>query len=611
MMRRRWSSLRLNNIPIRYKLIINFMLISIAPSIVLGLLVSYSVTRIIEDQANEHTLQLIGKVNTSIEHVVSNMQNLTYFISFDPHVQKFLSQSDNELDSEEQYAASQFLQGFTTLYPEVAGILIADRVGTYMSNDMYARTVKPLTEELWYKQAVDSKGIFTIVGHPVDRNVTTHTNYKPEEVVSVARAILEPTTQLVRGVVLVDLKLRIIAEAAKDVRLGKTGYLMVIDHKGESIYTPSNPIINSFPLEWIKDQSSGTFSKDVDGRSLQFIYLTSPFTNWTTVGVFPTTESATEVREIQFYVVSFVFLICMMGITASLYVSHTISRPIQQLQSFMHKAESGDLAVRHTSSRTDEIGMLGKSFNKMLIQLRKLLELNELQERQKREAELKSLQAHIKPHFLYNTLDTIHWLARKKGADDVAEVVEALSRLFRIGLSKGNEMIPLVDEMEHIHSYLKIQKTRYRDKLNYEIDIAPNTQQLIVLKIMLQPIVENAIYHGLKQRRGPGMIRISTKLEDQTLILMVEDDGVGMEPERLLDLQTQLTSEIGGQTYSSGYGIMNVQARIKLTFGERYGVLIDSDYGKGTTIKIVHPIIDDSRRGGVVDESDMEGTYRG
>jgi two-component system sensor histidine kinase YesM len=610
-MMRRWSSLELNNIPIRYKLIINFMLISIVPSLLLGLLVSYSVTRIIEDKANEHTLQLISKVNTSIEHVVSNMQNVTYFISFDPHVQKFLSESDNELDPEEQYTASQFLKGFTTLYPEVAGILVADRLGTYMSNDMYARTMKPMTEEHWYKQAVESRGIFTIVGHPVDRNVTTHTNYKPEEVVSVARAILEPATQVVKGVVLVDLKLRIIAEAAKDVRLGKTGYLMVIDHKGESIYTPSNPIIDFFPLDWIEGQSSGTFSQEVDSRSLQFIYMTSPFTNWTTVGVFPTNESATEVREIQFYVVSFVFLICMMGITASLYVSHTISRPIQQLQSFMHKAESGDLTVRHTSSRTDEIGNLGKSFNTMLVQLRKLLVLTELQERKKREAELKSLQAHIKPHFLYNTLDTIHWLARKKGADDVAEVVESLSRLFRIGLSKGNEMIPLVDEMEHIHSYLKIQKTRYRDKLNYEIDIDPNTQQLTVLKIMLQPVVENAIYHGLKQRRGPGMIRISTKLEDQTLILIVEDDGVGIEPERLLDLQDQLALEMAGQTYSSGYGIMNVQARIKLTFGERYGVLIDSDYGKGTTVKIVHPIIDGSRRGGGMDESDMEGTYRG
>jgi len=603
--------LELNNLPIRYKLIIHFTLISIVPSLLLGMLVSYTVTRIIEDRANEHTLQLIGKVNTSLEHVVSNMQNLTYFISFDPHVQKFLSDTDNRLSADEQYTVSRFLQGFTTLYPEVAGILVADRQGGYMSNDMYARRPASLTEELWYEQAVDSRGIFTIVGHPVNRNVTTHTNYRPEEVISVARAILEPDTQVVKGVVLVDLKLRVIAEAAKDVRLGKTGYLMVIDHRGENIYTPTNPMIDGFPLAWIGDQASGMFAKQVNGRSLQFIYLTSPFTNWTTVGVFPKNESAAEARQIQFYVVSFVFLICLMGITASLYVSHTISRPIQQLKAFMHKAESGDLTVRHTGSRTDEIGMLGKSFNTMLVQLRKLLELTELQERQKREAELKSLQAHIKPHFLYNTLDTIHWLARKKGADDVAEVVEALSRLFRIGLSRGNERIPLADEMAHIRSYLQIQKTRYRDKLNYQIEMDPDTEHLEVLKIMLQPFVENAIYHGLKQRRGPGNIWISARLAEQALVLTVADDGIGIAEDQLSALQEQLASDIRGQTNFSGYGIMNVLARVKLTFGEPYGVLIDSERGRGTTVTIMHPIIDGAKGGGESNEPDMEGAYRG
>jgi two-component system sensor histidine kinase YesM len=662
MMKRAWL-LEMNNWPIRYKLILHFMLISIVPSFLLGLLVSYTVTRIIDDQVNDHTLQIIGKVNTSLEHVISNMQNVTYFVAFDPNVRQFLS--GQELDAEEMYTVSRFLQGFTTLYPEVAGILVADRNGSYLSNDMYARTDVPLTAELWYQQAVESRGIFTIVGHPENRNVTTHTNYSPSEVVSVVRAILEPDTQRVQGVVLVDLKLRVIAETAKDVRLGKTGYLMVIDHKGENIYAPANPIINRVPIEWFSDQPSGTFSREVNGRSLQFIYLTSPFTNWTTVGVFPTHESAAEVREIQFYVVSFVFLICVMGITASLYVSHSISRPLQQLQSFMHKAESGDLTVRLTSNRQDEIGMLGRSFNKMLVQLRRLLELTELQERQKREAELKSLQAHIKPHFLYNTLDTIHWLARRKGADDVAEVVESLSRLFRIGLSRGNEMIPLMDEIEHIRSYLKIQKTRYRDKLNYTIEIDPSVQHLEVLKIVFQPIVENAIYHGLKQRRGPGNIRIAAKREGYLLLLIVEDDGIGMTSEQLAELRAKLDgagtglsagggqsghaqpgpsgeggkmghvppalsaasaqtgpiqpawSAAGGQSghsqstvAGSGYGIVNVQARVKLSYGDEYGVKVESRYGEGTTVTIVHPIIEGGRSGGETRESHMEGADR-
>src|SRR5690606_21802981 len=159
--------LEMNNLPIRYKLITHFMLISIVPSLLLGVLVSFTVTRIIDNQVNDHTLQLIGKVNTSLEHVASNMQNITYFISLNPLVQPFLSANGEELSSEEKYTVSRFLQGFTTLYPEVAGILVADSKGRYMSNDMYARTAEPLTEEIWFKQAVDSRGIFTLIGHPV------------------------------------------------------------------------------------------------------------------------------------------------------------------------------------------------------------------------------------------------------------------------------------------------------------------------------------------------------------------------------------------------------------------------------------------------------------
>ncbi|MGV2686609.1 sensor histidine kinase, partial [Clostridium perfringens] len=139
-----------------------------------------------------------------------------------------------------------------------------------------------------------------------------------------------------------------------------------------------------------------------------------------------------------------------------------------------------------------------------LLQIRKLMKLSELREKQKREAELRSLQAHIKPHFLYNTLDTIHWMARKKGADDVSDLVESLSRLFRIGLSKGDDIISMSDEWMHISSYLQIQKTRYRDRLQVEMELSPEAEKLYVLKLLLQPVVENAIYHGIKARRGPG-----------------------------------------------------------------------------------------------------------
>ena len=213
---------------------------------------------------------------------------------------------------------------------------------------------------------------------------------------------------------------------------------------------PRTPIIERIPIEWLGDQSSGTLSKEVNGRSLQLIYFTSSFTNWTTVGVFPTHESAAAVRQIQFYVVSFVFLICMMGITASLHVSHSISRPIQQLQSFMQKAEEGDLTVRHTSRRQDELGKLGMSFNKMLVPAAQAAGADGTAGEAEAGSGTEELAGPYQAAFSVQYLGYDPLAGEKKGANDVAEVVESLSRLFRIGLSKGQEMIPLLDEIEHI-----------------------------------------------------------------------------------------------------------------------------------------------------------------
>jgi two-component system sensor histidine kinase YesM len=349
------------------------------------------------------------------------------------------------------------------------------------------------TEESWYEEAVKNEGIFKIIGHPTERKLASHVNYKDNEVVSVVRSIIDPETQQVKGVVLIDLKLRVIAEASKNVRLGKSGYLMVIDENGEEIYAPKEPLINEIPKRLLNSDDSGSFSQHLDGNTLQFIYQKQPFTNWTTVGIFSTEESVVEVRTIHFYVICFVFFVCLFGITASYNLSTSMSKPIAQLITFMRKVESGNLTIRYKGERKDEIGMLGRSFNKMIAKINDLISLTERQERQKREAELRSLQAHIKPHFLYNTLDTINWMARKRGAGDVAEVVASLSRLFRIGLSKGNDIILLTEEMTHIQSYLKIQKARYRDKLNYTITIDPNIHDVMILKIFLQPIVENSI----------------------------------------------------------------------------------------------------------------------
>lgn len=602
----------------RNKLLILFLLINIVPSVGLGLLVDYTVNRIIGKQVNENTLQLIGKVNESLEFYLSNMQNMTYLISFNSEIKRFVDVgntmefSPDELVTEE-YNIRKFLQGFTTLYSEIAAIMIVNSNGEYISNELYARNTQRLTGESWYKEAVSARGIFQIIGKPQHRNITSHAKYKEDEVVTVVRAMINPDTHEVEGVVLIDLKLRVIAEAVKNVSLGKYGYLLVMDQQGGRIYSPENAMISDIPEGWITDPNGGTFSQLVEGESYQFIYRKSPFTNWTTIGVFSSSESVAEVQEIRFYVIMSVYFLVMLGTAPAIYLAYSMSRPINQLMSLMQMAENGNLSVRYEEKRRDEVGHLGRSFNTMLTQLNRLLKLTERQGRQKVEAELRSLQAHIRPHFLYNTLDTIHWMARKKGAEDVAEVVQSLSKLFRLGLSKGHDIIPLTDEIEHIQSYLLIQKTRYKDKLNFSLQVSQEVQSVYVLKLVLQPILENAIYHGIKERRGPGHIEITAEEHEGMLVLRVRDDGVGMSEHKLsllrvkMDQVTQVGSEQDYESNESllsvspkegqdqiGYGLYNVQARIQLTFGSQYGMSIESELGMGTTVTIVHPLLHNS-----------------
>ncbi|MBD7966776.1 cache domain-containing sensor histidine kinase [Paenibacillus gallinarum] len=594
-----WKQLRFSQMPLRYQLSILFLLIGIVPALGLGVLVNFTVDRIVERQVEDNTLQLIGKVNQSLDKSIDNLQSITYLAEFDEDVQTFIKESGNERDPRQLTEnMSTFFQGFTTLYPEIAGIMVVNSQGAYLSNEMYAYNDADLTEEEWFKQAAGQKGIFTVIGHPGKRSVTTHVNYTPEEVVSVARAFVDSETQDIKGVILIDLKLRSLSGIARDITLGKNGYLMILDEEGEKIYAPENSVLRHFNPSWFDDNSSGTFNKQIGNENYQFQYQTSSYTGWRTIGVFDTGDAALAVREIHFYVVCYLFIVCMFGLTAAYVLSQSISRPIHHLMSLMQKAEKGDMTLRYLGNRGDEVGQLGISFNRMLQEIKKLMAINRQKEKQKQEAELRSLTAHIKPHFLYNTLDTIHWMARKQGADDVSVMIQSLSKLFRIGLSKGSNMIPLSQEIEHISSYLQIQKTRYRDRVECHIDIKEDELHCYVVKLMLQPLVENAIYHGIKARRGAGTILIKVRKQGEALIITVSDNGAGMDEDWLQHLRKQLEDPLATlethneeQLPGRSYGLLNIQARIQLTFGPPYGIALDSTQGEGTKVTIIHPLL--------------------
>lgn len=286
------------------------------------------------------------------------------------------------------------------------------------------------------------------------------------------------------------------------------------------------------------------------------------------------------------------FILILIGAVAiSRRISAGITEPIQRLCEVTRLAGRGDFAVRAQESVDDELAVLGTSFNQMVERIGNLVEDIRVEQLNLRATELKLLQAQINPHFLYNTLDAIIWLAESGQNDQVVLMVSSLSDFFRTTLSKGRDYISVQEEEAHIRSYLQIQQFRYRDILEYEICIPEELYDCQILKLTLQPLVENALYHGIKNKRGLGHILVTGKEKDGKLQFCVRDNGIGMTPECLAYVRALIDGELTEENSSSGFGLSNVEQRIRLNYGTECGLTIESVYGEGTEVKVVIPAV--------------------
>jgi len=271
-------------------------------------------------------------------------------------------------------------------------------------------------------------------------------------------------------------------------------------------------------------------------------------------------------------------------------ISRGVYIPIKKLHDMTTTITKNDLQALVTHGNVDEITEMGLSFNIMVGRVRELLDAKVREQENLKRAELRALQAQINPHFLYNTLDTIIWMTESKKADQVIEIVRALSSFFRISLSKGRDWITIAEEVERTRNYLVIQKMRYRDILDYRIEMDESVAANSILKLILQPLVENALYHGIKNKRQGGTIVVrAMRRNDSEILLQVQDNGIGFSPERLAQLQADLDDDSGEIKLESGFGIGNVNKRIKLYYGRDYGVSIQTEAGVGTCVTIVIP----------------------
>ena len=391
------------------------------------------------------------------------------------------------------------------------------------------------------------------------------------------------------GVLMADYYFTAITSLCENISLGKSGYVYLVDTETEIVYHPQQQLIyaglKEENLSAVRDLVFGTCRDVFEGRERLLIVTTVDFTRWRMVGVAYLDEIMTIVPELLRITLSILVAGLFLSMAVAILSGSYVSKPLRSLEQAMAKVEAGNLNITINEQGFAEIHSLSRAFKHMLARIRLLMEQIVHEQEIKRLHELNALQAQINPHFLYNTLDSIVWMEERGRSREAITMVTALARLFRISISKGMRTITVQEELEHVRNYLIIQNMRFQNKFEYTITAEAEVLSLRTLKLIVQPIVENAIQHGLEEYMVErGSVVISAYIEDNALIYKIEDNGAGMPAEQV---ETILTAPAG----KSGIGVRNVHERIQLTFGREYGITIHSVEDEGTQVYLRLPVI--------------------
>ena len=430
---------------------------------------------------------------------------------------------------------------------------------------------------------------------PHVQNLFEDPDYLYRWVVSLSRQVeLTRAGAIESGVLLVDMNFGGIEQICKNVDLGESGYLYLIDGDGEIIYHPRQQLIYASLLRENNRAAAGyedgIHREKFGGETRQVTVKTVGYTGWKLVGVVPAESLASNHIQLRLFGVFIVLFFIFFLVFVNLGVSERIAVPIKALEQSVKELEAGSESVDIAIGGPYEVQHLGNSIRSMVSTMRQLMDDIIRQEESKRKSELDVLQSQINPHFLYNTLDSIVWMIENNRYDDAIVMVTSLARLFRISLSRGRTLITVGEELEHARHYMTIQKMRFKNKFTSEIRADGEALGCETVKLVVQPIVENAIYHGMEYADGDGEILVWAHIEGEDLYIDVTDNGPGMRQEQVDRLLREDDGPAAPSRGGSGIGLRNVHQRIQLTYGKPYGLEIESEPDEGTTIRIHLPV---------------------
>lgn len=556
--------------------------------IMLDIFFIYKMSEIVEKDTHVYAYEIVKQLGRNIESYIDHMQEVMWMISSqDTSLINQLKEPLNQKAVRKSYFLEEMRNRGSS--NGVVSINIFGENGLVLT-DSASNAIKDyidVKQMEWYTKAVEAQGKPVISA--------SHTqNYLKNEgkwVFSLSAAIMEENKIL--GIVLIDMSYKNLTDMCNDIQLGEKGYVYIVGQGQEMIYHPKQQLIYSGILQEdlarVMQQEEGSFTEVLEDKRLVTVHSLKEV-GWRVVGVSYIGELLVSKQEIIIPLIILTLLALVVAFLISKRIVSQTAKPIRELTEHMQEIELGKLGVEiDTQSDTEEIQCLTASFKEMVYKIEGLIEQVEDNQKKLRKSELKVLQSQINPHFLYNSLDTIIWLGEREECEKVVQMTAALARYFRLSLSKGKEVITIYEEVEHVKHYLQIQKIRYASKLTYTIEVSPDIFDEMIVKIVLQPLVENALYHGIKDLEEGGYIRVLGFREGNNIILEVYDNGKGMSREQIKNI---LKAPSSTSITKGGVAIKNVHERIQVYFGQDYGLSYESEYGKWTKVRITIPVIE-------------------
>jgi two-component system sensor histidine kinase YesM len=596
---------RLHNLffsSIRVRLMLFIFLIALVPLIVLGYLMFHASSSIINESVTQNTSETMNQVLDNIEFHLQTMDNAAQDVVYDSSFFNKLKTVNGSYDYQDIQSVNEIKALLTKELSIQKGLksifLIGDKYFFISNSDTYIYPAQISIQEqmknsVWYKKAVEMGGrsVFTIVESESSLEVSGFKEGTQNRTIRLVRLLRNIQTGDPIGVLGVDMDSRMIDNIVSKLQIEYYGLFIVVDDEGNLIYKldPNNRFEDSGQLKdlGLDKLKSGVDQIKIQGKETIRINKSSSLTGWRVIQYIPYSELITPIVFIQRLTMITVIICLAAAFVMSLFVSNRLVKPLKNLVGLTKKVQQGHLDVRLDDIRQDEIGYLSANFNIMISRLREMHDEIYREQELKRQAELSALQAQIQPHFLYNTLDSVKWMAVIRGELQISEMITALVNLLRNSISLGKETITVRKEVENLKNYILIQHMRYYHVFEVTYHVEDEVLDMGIPKLILQPLVENSLYHGIDTTKQGGRIELAVEMKQGYLVCKIMDNGKGMSQEHLKAI---MEGKVKSQF--SGISVKNVDERLKLHYGPQFGLVFQSEEGQGTTVTIRIPAVD-------------------